>query len=59
MVVAAITYYRDYLDKHVYPQSLLRTTPLWKNDIRFSKKVVVRNPWNVVRYPWDATEDTP
>ena len=52
MVVATIAYYCDYFDKHTHPQSLLRATALWNNDIPFSKKVVVR-------YPWDATEDTP
>ena len=52
MVVAAIAYYRDYLDKHTHPQSLLRATTVWNDGIPFSEKVVVR-------YPWDATEDTP
>ena len=33
IVVAAIAYYRDYLEGHTHPQSLLRTTTVWNDDI--------------------------
>ena len=52
MAVAAIAYYRDYLAKHLHPESILRSTSLWNDDIPFHDKVVVK-------YPWNATDDTP
>ena len=52
MTVAAIAYYRDYLGDHLHPESMLRSSSIWNDEILFEEKVVVR-------YPWDATDDTP
>ena len=52
MAVAAIAYNRDYLEEHVHPESMLRSSSLWNDDIPFEDKVVVK-------YPWDATDETP
>lgn len=52
MCVASIAYHREYLNKHLHPDSVLRSSSLWNDDIPFDDKVVVK-------YPWNATEDTP
>ena len=52
MCVALIAYHRKYLEEHLHPDSVLRSSSLWNDDIPFDGKVVVK-------YPWNATEDTP
>ena len=52
MAVAAIAYYRNYIGDHLHPESMLRSSSLWSEDILHEEKVVVR-------HPWDATDDTP
>ena len=52
MAVAAIAYHRTYLDEHLHPDSILRSSSIWSNDIPFDDKVVVK-------HPWDSTDDTP
>ena len=54
MSMASIVYHREYLEKHLHPDSILRYSPFWTNveDIPFPEKVVVK-------YPWNATSETP
>ena len=52
--VASIVYHDSYLQEKVHPDSMLRTFELWTNseDIPFKEFVIIR-------YPWDATAETP
>ena len=52
LTMAVIAYHRDYLDDHVHPNNILRHSSVWNDDILFQDKVVIK-------YPWEATEDTP
>ena len=52
MAVAALVFYRDHLEEHLHPNSALRACSLWNETIPSAELVVVK-------YPWDATDDTP
>ena len=52
MAVAQIAYHREYLDQNLHHDNILRSSSLWNDDIPFEDKIVVK-------YPWDATDDTP
>ena len=52
MAIAAITHHRQYLDSHLHPDSILRSTQIWSEDIPFAEKVVSK-------HPWDSTDETP
>ena len=44
LTVAAIAYHRQYLDDHLHPDSTLRHSAIWNDDILFEDKVVVKCP---------------
>ena len=52
MSMASIMHHREYLEEHLHPNSILRYSVFWTDDIPFPEKVVVK-------YPWDATSETP
>ena len=54
MSMAAIVHHREYLEEHLHQDSILRYSSFWADvdDIPFPEKVVVK-------YPWNATSDTP
>ena len=52
MLMALIVHHREYFEEHLHPDSILRYLPFWTDDIPFPEKVVVK-------YPWDATSETP
>ena len=52
MVVASIAYNRSYLKENLHPDSILRSTALWGEDILFEDRVTVK-------HEWDKTADTP
>ena len=52
MAVAAIAYHRKYLTKHLHPNSILRSSSIWNDEILFGDKVTIK-------HPWDSTDDTP
>ena len=52
MAVAAIAFRRNYLDNHLHPESTLRSSTIWNDDVPYHDKVVVK-------YPWNETADTP
>ena len=52
LVVAQIAYHREYLENNLHHENILRSSSYWNDDIPFEDKVVVK-------YPWNATDDTP
>ena len=50
-LMAFIVHHREYLEEHLHPDSILRYSPFWTDDIPFPEKVVVKDPW-------DATSET-
>ena len=52
MMMASVVHHRKYLEEHLHPDSILRCSPFWTDDMPFPEKVVVK-------YPWDATRETP
>ena len=52
MALAALVFYRGHLEEHVHPSSDLRASYLWNATVPSAELVVVK-------YPWNATNDTP
>ena len=52
MAVAALVFYRGHLEEHAHPRSDLRASYLWNATVPSAELVVVK-------YPWNATDDTP
>ena len=52
MALAALVFYRGHLEEHVHPSSDLRASYLWNATVPSAELVVVK-------YPWNATDDTP
>ena len=46
MAVAAIAYHRKYLAEHLHPDSILRSSSIWNDDILFNNKVIIKYLWD-------------
>ena len=51
-MMALSVHHIEYLEEHLHPNSILRYSFFWTDAIPFPEKVVVK-------YPWDATSETP
>ena len=52
MCIAQIEYHRDWLNEHLHPRSQVRQTIFYIDKNPYAENVTVR-------YPWNATADTP